>query len=349
MGIFNPEMLEINALASALSDAMVFKLSHELIGFLNIDPTNRHLLIMRKATGWCVLRELADLRTRVYYEMSIDLVPISEFQTFRTLWSPGPSPDEMRSEAARRTQRFNYIFEVGKNLGSWHSQGFLHGDVHSGNFLPIPIDPAEARFPLLGASSHQCANDIATILQEFDVFDWACFRQGYISERGTEGQFVINLIELGKEHKFMVLQRNNPGTALPLLLQALSELTSKGANLFATYMNIGYCHSRLGNHSDAIKAYQEAEKVLDENEYIKVKMCFRLNYGQAFRRMGDYSNAAKQFERVHANTEIKGHKSGLYEAALNGLFDCYRKINDCDRAASVAKELLAILERKRKD
>ncbi len=353
IGLFDSPTFDLNALASSLVDAVVFEFSPELADHLSLQETRARLVVTPRAAGLRLLRELHFACAKVKHFASIDLVPVAAFQSFRKLWSPSLSNSAIQSEAFRLQHRFIYTSGLGESLGTMHSRGSLHGDVHAGNFLltranvVIPVDAETGRFPLLIPTSHQCANDIASLLSDLDAFDWEWFKTGYVSARGLDGQFVINLIETGHEQKGATLIAKDPASALPLLLQELEELTAKdNPDLSATYCNLGYCYSLLSQHAQAVAAYQKALEYFDETEDVNLKMLLRHNFGIALHRMGDYRNAAKQLECVHVNREIIEDASGLYERTLQHLFDCYVRMEEREKAVLLANEIVALTEKK---
>lgn len=349
MGILEG-ILATHILASSLVDAMVARGTRALLDGLRLRHLGGGFIVAQKTTRRALLNTLAG-PSAAHCSLSPELVPVAAFQEFRALWDQSELPCQPRHGTARKQKlSLSYFAEVGKNLGTMHARGALQGDVHTGNFLPIPVDAGSARFPLLGPSTHQCASEIATLLPELDPAEWEAFKTGYVAAREIDGLCVLSLIETGREQRGALLMHGDPAQALPVLLQELNEQIAAGErDLFASYCNIGLCQSRLKHHAEAVAAYEKAAECLDPDEDDSMKLLLHYNWGIALHRGLEYEAAVRHLEIVRQAERDLCRRLSFYGSALRHLFDSYEKLGAIKEAASVANEIVSIrkeIERK---
>ncbi len=105
---------------------------------------------------------------------------------------------------------------------------------------------------------------------------------------------------------------------------------------YGLYYRLGFCYEKMGDYQRALDAYRNASKCLEgkpEEEFWEYYICFHI--GQVNAKMGNYKEAATQFERA---LEIKADSAEV----RNNLGYCYSKLYMKRRALLELERAVAI-------
>lgn len=123
----------------------------------------------------------------------------TNYREFRGLWLSSERSPVLKFFEDGQVVR--YFYEIGTLLGRMHSDNFLHGDAHIGNWGVstqqggVVIGDNNLAVLFCSPSPAQCATDIYPLLRGLEPADWWDFRRGYVTA-WPAGQRSIDQIQL---------------------------------------------------------------------------------------------------------------------------------------------------------
>ena len=322
------DVLDTKRLAASIPDSMVMKLSDEsLRKELNTEHKSGFFVGTKSLGRYLLARTGIPFSSCSTYT---ELVSTVELQKHKHLWQSSFDSEQWFSSATDYEKGEFYVMQgLAKQLAKMHSLGWLHGDLHPGNFGlvnngKVYIWDLSTTVQLLRSlNTAECATDIAPLLHYISVSSWNAFKVSYMYEFGEMGAFTINYIEHGDEQRELIYFRRGEYTRLlNLYKEKLLECEQGGQrDLNYIYSNMAICYSRLGKHDEAIELLEKTKDGIDSKNTIKV-LEYHHNLGMAYYRMKKHHDAITYLAQV---TQLSENKKNIRP-----------QINDCGLSMHLA-------------